>query len=211
MKKRKDTRDRIILQALTYFTVNDYDRISLNDIARAQGITKGGIYHYFGSKDELFKETLLFTVENIEKEFDELMTAYSEEDMAVSLEQILRQFYSLVEFGDKSAELMGIDVYEEYENLVYLLFVGLKKFPELRTRIEEVYTGQMNRLAELLECARRRGEIQEELDTRTLAFEIIAQVEGTLLVGGLVRSLPLGELSSRTFEDMWNRIRRGEP
>ena len=45
--KVKDTRNRIIIQALSYFTQNNYEKASLNDIAGAINITKGGIYHYF--------------------------------------------------------------------------------------------------------------------------------------------------------------------
>src|SRR6056297_791270 len=194
MKKRKDTRDRIILQALTYFTSHDYDRISLKDIAGALEITKGGIYHYFGSKDELFKETLLFTVEGLEKEFNGLTDAYMRGDPAMPLKKVLRLFFNIEAFGDRSADSVGVDVYKEYENLVYLLFVGLKKFPELRTRIAEIYNGQVSRLTELFERARDKGEIKQKIDARMLAFEIIALVEGSLLVGSLTRSTSLGEL-----------------
>lgn len=208
MKKRKDTRERILMQALSYFTEQDYERISLNDIAGALGITKGGIYHYFGSKDELFREALLFTVGKIETQFDEMMGTWTEGGSAVPLDRILRRFFNLEEFGDQSADSVGVDVYKEYENLVYLLFVGLKKFPELRTRIDEVYSGQMDRLKDLLDRAQHTGEIREELDTQALALEVISLVEGLLLVGGLVRSISLEEMSGRIFEHIWNRIRK---
>ncbi len=37
----KETKEKIIRQALEYFTMNDYQGASLNSIARAIGITKG--------------------------------------------------------------------------------------------------------------------------------------------------------------------------
>lgn len=206
MKKRKDTRERILMQALAYFTVQDYDRISLNDIAGALGITKGGIYHYFGSKDELFKEALLFTIGRLEHQYEEIMVAYRGDGSGKSLKEILSLFFIHEKMGDQTAVSVGVDVYKEYENLVYLLFVGIRKFPEVRTRIDEVYGGQLQKLQNLFEKAKRAGEVRKELNSQAVAFEVIALVEGSLLVRGLVRSLSLEKTNMLTFEQMWQRI-----
>ncbi|RKX87740.1 MAG: TetR/AcrR family transcriptional regulator, partial [Spirochaetes bacterium] len=56
----KETKEKIILKALQYFTEHDYEGASLDKIARAIGITKGGIYHYFKSKDELYHDCMIF-------------------------------------------------------------------------------------------------------------------------------------------------------
>jgi len=37
------------------FMERGYADVSLNDILKPIGITKGGFYHYFKSKDELFE------------------------------------------------------------------------------------------------------------------------------------------------------------
>ena len=63
----KETKDKIILKALQFFAENDYQTVSLNSIAKGIGITKGGIYHYFVSKDELFLECILAMIDKIEE------------------------------------------------------------------------------------------------------------------------------------------------
>jgi AcrR family transcriptional regulator len=54
-----DERRRQLLEAGTrVFTEHSYDAASMADVARAAGISKGLLYHYFPSKRDLFVATL---------------------------------------------------------------------------------------------------------------------------------------------------------
>ncbi|HEY3697711.1 MAG TPA: helix-turn-helix domain-containing protein [Spongiibacteraceae bacterium] len=53
---RRIETQRLLLQSATrLFGERGYDETSLEDIARACGLTTGPVYHYFGSKKELFR------------------------------------------------------------------------------------------------------------------------------------------------------------
>ena len=54
----EDKRARILAEALTVFAEKGYEGASLAAIARAADITKPGLLHHFGSKDELFVAVL---------------------------------------------------------------------------------------------------------------------------------------------------------
>jgi AcrR family transcriptional regulator len=45
-----------------------YDATSVNDIARALGMTKAGLYHYISSKEALLFEIMSFGMDQIEAE-----------------------------------------------------------------------------------------------------------------------------------------------
>ncbi len=47
---------KILSVALSLFFEHGYDGVSINDIAKAVGISKSTIFHYFANKDELFNE-----------------------------------------------------------------------------------------------------------------------------------------------------------
>ncbi len=49
-------RRSILLAAAVLFGEKGYEAATLDDIAQAVGITKGGIYHYFLSKEDIFYE-----------------------------------------------------------------------------------------------------------------------------------------------------------
>jgi AcrR family transcriptional regulator len=54
-----DTRRAQLLESATeLFTKHSYDELSMARIAREAGISKALLYHYFPSKEELFKATL---------------------------------------------------------------------------------------------------------------------------------------------------------
>ncbi|MGM9618374.1 MAG: TetR/AcrR family transcriptional regulator [Oscillospiraceae bacterium] len=53
-EKNQQTKRRILDGALSEFSQQGYGAGSINAICSAQGISKGIIYHYFSSKDDLF-------------------------------------------------------------------------------------------------------------------------------------------------------------
>ncbi|MCK5855989.1 MAG: TetR/AcrR family transcriptional regulator [Bacteroidales bacterium] len=54
----------IVKTAMELFAINGYDSTSISNIASAAGISKGLMYNYFSSKDELLKKVMLSGMEN---------------------------------------------------------------------------------------------------------------------------------------------------
>jgi AcrR family transcriptional regulator len=53
-----ERRAQLLERAAELFTTHSYDELSMAAIARAAGISKALLYHYFPSKEELFRATL---------------------------------------------------------------------------------------------------------------------------------------------------------
>ena len=53
-----DTKERILLAALRLFAENGYEAVSVSDIARALGVTKGALYRHYESKRAIFDSIL---------------------------------------------------------------------------------------------------------------------------------------------------------
>jgi TetR/AcrR family acrAB operon transcriptional repressor len=53
-EEAKITRQKLLEAALAVFSRNGYDATRLEDIAAEAGVTRGAIYHHFGSKPELY-------------------------------------------------------------------------------------------------------------------------------------------------------------
>lgn len=73
----EEKRDRIINSALKEFSINKYDKASTNAIIKEAGISKGALYHYFSSKEELFHMLKSFSMEII---FEEISTKVNWEE-----------------------------------------------------------------------------------------------------------------------------------
>src|SRR6516162_10382761 len=52
-EKSAETRERILDVAATLFREKGFDGVGLADIMKAAGLTHGGFYKHFGSKDDL--------------------------------------------------------------------------------------------------------------------------------------------------------------
>lgn len=53
-----EIRDKIIDHTFKLLLLKGYDGVSISDIHASAGISRGLLYHYFSSKEELFIETL---------------------------------------------------------------------------------------------------------------------------------------------------------
>jgi AcrR family transcriptional regulator len=56
------TREKIMKTAFTLFIEKSYSKVSIDEIARSAGVSKGAIFHYFKSKYELAKDSLFFVI-----------------------------------------------------------------------------------------------------------------------------------------------------
>lgn len=110
-----EKRDNIINSAMKEFSKNTFQKASTNIIVEDAGISKGLLFHYFGTKDKLYKylEYFCFKVitEKIVEELD-----WEQKDIFLRLREvsmikfkILQQYpyladFSLIAFKDKTTE-----------------------------------------------------------------------------------------------------------
>jgi TetR/AcrR family transcriptional repressor of nem operon len=55
---KAQTRARIIEKARVMFNRHGFEQVSIDDIMREAGLTRGGFYNHFASKDELYVEAI---------------------------------------------------------------------------------------------------------------------------------------------------------
>lgn len=58
LTKAENTVERILAAARAQFILRNFADVTMDDIARASGATKGALYHHFRSKDELYLEMM---------------------------------------------------------------------------------------------------------------------------------------------------------
>lgn len=70
-----EKQNRIIDAALKVFGANGYKKASASDIANAAGISKGMVFHYFGSKKALYLYLIEYCGTSLESEFNARLRA----------------------------------------------------------------------------------------------------------------------------------------
>lgn len=110
------------------FSSNTYDELSIDDIARAAGISKGLLYHYFPSKRDYYVETI-----------------------RAAAGDLLHQTDTAIEAGPAKRLRSGIDAYLTYverhkKAFAALLRSGVGHDPEVSSIVESTRLAFLDRL-----------------------------------------------------------------
>ena len=147
-RRRKDARPKELLEsAISVFIERGFARTRMQDVARRAGVTKGTLYLYYPSKDELFKavvrQTVLAAVENAEQ-----IVAGHKGTMRDLLGLLVRNYWDAVAV----AGLGGIP---------RLVMAEADLFPELaRFYFDEVVRRRRRLFASVLERGVKSGEFR---------------------------------------------------
>ncbi len=120
---KKDKQDRIINAALKVFAVNGYRHCSTDDIVREAGISKGLLFHYFGSKMSLYEFLYDYCVRFLSLELRTSVSESEKDYFNIMLEQeaakrnVMRSYPYMQLFIDRSMTEDDEDAVDNTSNL----------------------------------------------------------------------------------------------
>jgi AcrR family transcriptional regulator len=95
-----EKRIKVINAGFSQFCKNGYDKTAMSEVARAAGVSKALLFHYFGTKKELYSYLYRFACDEITKNF-RAGTEDFFESIAIGIEiktAILKSFPGMSEF-----------------------------------------------------------------------------------------------------------------
>lgn len=120
----RDTKDAIIYEALTLFSVRGYDGVSMRDISSAVDIKASSLYNHFKSKEDIFMSIFDEMSKNYKQiikkiqlphgEIDELADQYiqlSEETLLVIVKEMFL-FFLNDDFASKFRRMLTIEQFQ---------------------------------------------------------------------------------------------------
>ncbi len=167
---KEEARTRILDAADQVFGEKGYRQATMDDVAKKLGVSKGALYLYFASKDELF-EAICRREPAAFKEI--LYSTFSEERDPLK---------SASEFFDKMLKRYGSNPGLGFE--IFLEASHNSRLKKVLRETQDVYAGT---LMSYLEEGQKRGFVGENLDLRSLTYALIGLWNGieTLIVTGL--------------------------
>ena len=88
---------RLLAAATRLFAERGYERTSVQEIVEAAGVTKGALYHYFGSKEDLLQEVYARVLRLQQERLD----AYADSAEPIEQHLVLAELY-----GDRVHHLL---------------------------------------------------------------------------------------------------------
>src|SRR5437879_13414518 len=167
---KEEARSRILDAANKVFAEKGYHEATMDDIAKRLGVSKGAIYLYFPSKEDLF-EAMVKTAPQAFKEI--LYSSFGDEADPVQ---------SATQFFDKMLKLSASN-----PGLSFEILSEASRNPTLKRILKQNHAEYEEVLTSFLAEGQKRRFVGDNLDIRPLANALIAIWNGleTLLVAGL--------------------------
>ncbi len=166
---KEEAKRRIVSVALDVFAEKGYDQTTMEDIGNRLGVSKGALYLYFKSKEELFRA----------------ITEQSQDQ----LRELLRDSFQERDLLKGANAFLDSSLSPQYRANLYLTFEFISEASrneELRQILKEDHDNDLAAIRAFLQDQRAQGIIRPDIDIYTLSFGIIGLyygLRGSLIIG----------------------------
>ena len=173
----EDSREHILKTSLLLFLQKGFKEVTMNEIVKSSGFSKGAFYHYFRSKEEVFKEV-------IDIYFSQMLHLDYESLPSDSLQSFYKAILTIQQEKDTTLRTWYTSSFEEEvpsANLYYILFDAVRMLPDFREKEEKGLQKELDAWEKAIQNAMDRGEIASRISSEDLAKQFVYTSDGIAL------------------------------
>ena len=177
--------------AIALIWQSNYSNVGVAEICKQAGVTKGGFYHHFDTKAELFYEASMYYWESFKKDFDELFSPSFEP---------LEQLENLISYMlNKEGTHPDSPDNNPVAGCPFFTSGGQAGSGEEKVRLAAVeLSGKaMKYTTALVRSLKADGKLEGNEDPEQLARIMYQYIQGVLLYGRVMRSLEAVKIDLR--------------
>ena len=160
---KTDVRERIVQSAIECFSKYGFDRSRMDDIAKTADLSKGTLYLYFKSKEDLFYDICENNLKMIKEQLSQIF-ATKKEDLVSDAE---RFYENLQRIENKGSEKVFFEIVAESA-----------RNPKLQRILYEQRTKIFDVVKEYLDFQVEKGFFRKDIDTEAIASGLVALYNG---------------------------------
>jgi TetR/AcrR family transcriptional regulator, transcriptional repressor for nem operon len=170
-----ETREYIIDQSYRLFLSRSYEAVSISEISKAIGFTKGALYHHFKNKEELFMAVI-----------DKYLPI---EKYLTPVEDVtLKEF---IEVTIKIAEEIVYSILGNTPGFIPLTYLALyidafRHYPEFAKGKDRLIEGELKKIKGIIIKSIEKGEIRKDINPDFMAMNFLSLTTG--MAGNLVQN-----------------------
>lgn len=170
-----ETKEHILKTSLLLFLQKSYKEVTMSDIVKKTGLSKGAFYHYFISKEQLFKEIVLMFFSMGEMDFQ----SFPKETLKGFIDEYLKRIESsFIQIN----QMMGGQPNEEVNfNFFFIMFDAMKRFPEMMKLERQQYLKDIKVWESVIENAKNQAEIRSSTNSREIADLFLYCTDGVFI------------------------------
>ncbi len=191
-----DNRTHILATAFKLFFQKGYKSVTMSDLVKESGLSKGAFYHYFNSKEELYNHSMDMFMEHYLNNFS--LEFNSDLSLKENLIALYDQFIPITDNMNTSSQ----EAAEGLSNYLILLQELMRK-PDYRIKMADYNQNFNAHFSEWIKIAQNRGEILDSLDPDLLARHLTSLMKG---IGVLHAFVDQSEPVAVTFSKIINQF-----
>ena len=159
---RNESRTRIMVAALELFAIDGYHNTSISKIAKHAGISKGLMYNYFDSKEELLKDVVVMSLEDALDMVEQMQSKMAGMEPVEVLRFSLEMFFNML-VENKAMWKLTLSLAMQISNMPIITKVIHKIFDDALIQYERLF------------------QLNDYLDYKSEAKLLAAQLDGIAL------------------------------
>ncbi len=162
---KNELREKILESAIECFAKTGFDRTKMDDIANLSDVSKGTLYLYFKSKEDLFYGICQSSLKKIKDQLNGMLI--TKENLASDAEKFYDYFQKEV---------------SSYHNLVLLeMSVMATRNPRLKKVLTQHRVNRHQVISEFIEVQIKKGFARKDIDKDAIASGLIGLYEGLVI------------------------------
>lgn len=195
----KETEDKILFGAFKLFLTKNFEKVTIADLEKALGLSRGAIFYYMKTKEELFIRVIdkyVLSPHNIDNKF----AAFKDS----SLIDFINFYIDGIKKTMKSIESCGVkNLHRSYFSLI---FQALQYYPNFGEFISGVFDKELELWKKVVGNAIKSGELKQDLDADIVAMHFRYIYSGLSFEMSLKNGLDTEQLMS-IYMEFYSRIK----
>ena len=196
-----ETKTKILQKSFELFVVKGFTDVSIDDITKAVGVTKGAFYYHYKSKDELLVDVIS---KYVFLHLDGTMTII-QKSSGTAREKIER-FFTVI--ADLEAEFKKLTegVIIDFRSFFLLVMEGVKKLPPIAERYAQFHDGMRQKVKEILDEGKLYGDVPTSINSDTISYLLLGCTQGLMLQWVVKPEINIKELMRDSCDFIWHGI-----
>lgn len=195
----KDTKERLVAGAFKLFLLHNFEKVTIADIEKETGISRGSIFYYFATKQDVFNhiiDTYIFEAQNLTNKIG--CCEYA------SFSDFLKQY--IMGINKTMAIMCSFSIVNIYKHYFSLIIQASKYYPNFQEKLNRLREGEYNVWKDVITKAIANKELKKDIDVEYTIIQFRSVFLGVAFEQSLYYGLDVDWLYEY-FQYMYKKIK----
>lgn len=203
-KMRKSNKEKLYRAAFRLFATKQFDGVSISDIEKECGMTRGTVFYYAKTKLDLFKQVIEYYIIDTQNVDNKVKFDYG-----CSLRDYIDRYVGGVE--KTMEELVNLIDPDSRDNAsrayISTLLQVCSMFPDIKHRYLINVNNDIARWATIINASVSRNEIKDDIDVLSVARQFVSAFYGLSIIDSMSNGLNVSQLREHMYT-LYNLIKK---